>query len=185
MAEAALDLGQQRLDQLPQPVLDLPRPALRHQHTLATRSTTGDVKPHQDHSVTTSESHVTDDALLGFLTMLLLVIARRLDCLIGRSSACVRGIQRDTFRHIRELAAATGRTAYLSVLDQDEALVVSLAPAGRGTPDVHEGSRLRADTAGRDPATGSRARFPRPPQLTCGRRASPAFETRPARSGLR
>ncbi|ROS44216.1 IclR family transcriptional regulator [Amycolatopsis thermoflava] len=66
---------------------------------------------------------------------------------IGSSAPCVRRIQRDTSRHIRELAAATGRTAYLSVLDQDEALVVSLAHAGRGTPEVHEGSRLRADAS--------------------------------------
>ncbi|ROS44147.1 hypothetical protein [Amycolatopsis thermoflava] len=35
----------------------------------------------------------------------------------------------------------------LGRLDQDEALVVSLAHAGRGTPEVHEGSRLRADAS--------------------------------------
>ncbi|GAB1511033.1 helix-turn-helix domain-containing protein [Actinophytocola sp. KF-1] len=64
---------------------------------------------------------------------------------IGSSAPCVRRIQRDTSRHIHELAAVTGRTAYLSVLDQDEALVVSLAHAGRGTANVYEGSRLRAE----------------------------------------
>ncbi|UMP06913.1 helix-turn-helix domain-containing protein [Amycolatopsis sp. EV170708-02-1] len=63
---------------------------------------------------------------------------------IGSSAPCVRRIQRYTSRHIRELAALTGRTAYLSVFDQDEALVVSLAQAGGGQSDVHEGSRLRA-----------------------------------------
>ncbi|MGW3471443.1 helix-turn-helix domain-containing protein [Saccharopolyspora sp. NPDC000995] len=62
---------------------------------------------------------------------------------IGSSAPCVRRIQRDTSRHIRDLAQTTGRTAYLSVLDQDEALVVSLARAGNGPHDIHEGSRLR------------------------------------------
>ncbi|GAA3529315.1 hypothetical protein GCM10022222_10350 [Amycolatopsis ultiminotia] len=81
---------------------------------------------------------------------------------IGSSAPCVRRIQRDTFRHLRDLADTTGRTAYLSVLDQGAALVVSLAQVGRGTPEVHEGRRLRP---GESSAAELFRAFDGPPEL--------------------
>lgn len=71
---------------------------------------------------------------------------------IGSSAPCVRRIQRDTSRYVRELAESAGCTAHLSVLDHDDALVISLARVrGRGAADLREGTRLGADdsSAGR------------------------------------
>ena len=76
---------------------------------------------------------------------------------VGSSAPCVRRIQRDSSRLLRDLAAETGRGVHLSVLDQDSALVVSTAaPGGRVPPGaVQEGDRLTGD----DPAARLLAAF--------------------------
>jgi DNA-binding IclR family transcriptional regulator len=63
---------------------------------------------------------------------------------IGSSAPCVRRIQHDTSRHLRELVRETGRSAHLCVLDQGSALVVSVAESHRGVtwPLPREGDRL-------------------------------------------